>query len=199
MPAICKLKDIDSFAGLIANMIRENYSPLEIAFALRELKDSKPNYTDKDIGNFIGRSRNLVSEYLTLLKLPQEIIDNELEHGIVPFNKLKKLAVGANEANKNIKLSEYKKLVAKYSGESPQITQTKEENDVISVRDDPEPSRFTKKFIAISKRIEATIKSIEKFKVTKDSSVEEKQAVISKLDEIIAKAQEKKAYINSDK
>lgn len=198
VPAICKSKDIDSFAGLITNMIRENYSPLEIAYVLRALKDSRPNYTDKEVGVYIGRSRNLVSEYLSLLKLPQEIIDNELEHGVIPFNKLKKLAVGANEKNKEIKLSEYKKLVAKYSGEKPQINQSEKDDNIISENEKSEISKFSKKFITISKRIDATIMSIDKFKVTNDSPIEEKQAVIGKLDEIIAKAQEKKAYLNSN-
>lgn len=79
----CREGTIDEAMGFIVNLIRDSYSPMEIARWLNKLKNADENLTNKKIGERIGKSPTNVSEYLSLLNLPQYIQEKELGHGVV--------------------------------------------------------------------------------------------------------------------
>ena len=61
--------------ALVENLLRENLTAIEEAEALQRVMDNG-GYTQEDLGNIIGKSRNTVSEILSLTRLPQDIRDS---------------------------------------------------------------------------------------------------------------------------
>jgi ParB family transcriptional regulator, chromosome partitioning protein len=57
--------------ALIENLEQENLKSIELAEALRDLKE-KHNYTDEQLGEILGKGRSTVTEILSLNKLPEE-------------------------------------------------------------------------------------------------------------------------------
>ena len=100
--------------GILGNIARDDYNPMEMADALSFLKKSLgKDATDADVGKLTDKSRSLVTEYLSLLKLPKKIKSDAIKDSCVPFNKLKILA--ASEGSEAEKLDKYKELHKKYS------------------------------------------------------------------------------------
>ena len=60
--------------AIIENLLRENLTPVEEAEALAALK-TEHEYTNKALGEIIGKAENTISEMLSLMKLPIEIRD----------------------------------------------------------------------------------------------------------------------------
>jgi len=60
--------------SLIENIHREELNPLEIAQAYQRLMDEQ-GYTQQEIAEKVGKDRTSVTNYIRLLKLPQEIQD----------------------------------------------------------------------------------------------------------------------------
>jgi ParB family transcriptional regulator, chromosome partitioning protein len=60
--------------AIVENLLRENLTPVEEAEALDTLK-AEHNYTNKALGEIIGKAENTISEMLSLMKLPAEIRD----------------------------------------------------------------------------------------------------------------------------
>jgi ParB family chromosome partitioning protein len=61
--------------SLIENIHREDLNPLEIAQAYQRLMDEQ-GYTQQEIAEKVGKDRTSVTNYVRLLKLPQEIQDH---------------------------------------------------------------------------------------------------------------------------
>lgn len=61
---------------LIENIQREDLNPIELAISLRSYLDEKHFKTADALAQSIGKSPSLVSRYLSLLTLPDEIIDD---------------------------------------------------------------------------------------------------------------------------
>lgn len=178
----CREGTIDEAVGFIMNLIRDSYSPMEIARGLNNLKNADENLTNKIIGERIGKSQTNVSEYLSLLKLPQYIQEKELGHGVVPFNRLINLARKSKGMTEEDKISIYNKWLEEYSKDKKEKSETTE---TISA----------KRFANITRKLEATAKSIAKFNIEKISSADDRKIFVEKLDAIIAEAQEKKARL----
>lgn len=172
----------------LVNLIRDSYSPMEIARGLYQLKNTDENLTNKKIGEKIGKSQTNVTEYLSLLKLPQYIQEKELGHGVVPFNKLKALAVDSETMTDEDKILKYNKWLAEYSKNEEE---KKEANKAIKAQE----AISAKRFFNITKKLDTTAKSIAKFDIEKISSPDDRKIFIEKLDTIIAEAQEKKARL----
>lgn len=64
--------------SIIENIHREDLNPMEIALAYQRMS-SEMNYTQQDIAEKVGKDRTSVTNYLRLLKLPQEIRDSLIE------------------------------------------------------------------------------------------------------------------------
>ena len=60
--------------SIIENIHREDLNPLEIALAYQKMTQDL-NYTQQEIADKVGKDRTSITNYLRLLKLPQEIQD----------------------------------------------------------------------------------------------------------------------------
>lgn len=67
--------------AIIENVQRENLNAIEEAEAYQHLVDSY-NYTQNKISEVVGKSRSYVANSLRLLKLPKEVRDLIIEHGV---------------------------------------------------------------------------------------------------------------------
>ncbi|XWO14133.1 Chromosome-partitioning protein Spo0J [Candidatus Hepatincola sp. Pdp] len=76
IPAIIlQVNDLDSMEfGLIENLHRKDLTPMEEAKAYQRLLDEF-NYTHDMIANLVGKSRSYVTNFLRLLKLPEESLE----------------------------------------------------------------------------------------------------------------------------
>ncbi len=124
-PVIVKnVSDIEAFKiTLTENIQRENLNAVEIGMAISEMKE-KFRITDKEIGEILGMSRSLVTNYLRILKLPDEI-KKAIENGEISFGHAKSLAaLPESEALKVFKKIVSKKLSVR---ETEQITKRERE------------------------------------------------------------------------
>ena len=78
IPAIISDSEDTQEMGVVENLQRRNLNPIEEAEALYILKNSK-GYTDEDIAETLGMSRQNVGVILSLLRLPKKIKD-ECQH-----------------------------------------------------------------------------------------------------------------------
>ena len=67
--------------SMIENIHREDLNPVEIALAYQKMC-SEWNYTQQDIAEKVGKDRTSITNYLRLLKLPQEIQESLIEENI---------------------------------------------------------------------------------------------------------------------
>lgn len=84
--------------AVIENLQRENLDAVEEARSFRRLKDEF-NYTDADLAEIVGKSRNYVSEILSITEIPAAVTRTAREAGINSRNLLVQLAQ-ASKANK---------------------------------------------------------------------------------------------------
>lgn len=114
--------------GLLANLARVEYNPLETAEALACIKENLgDSATDEQVANRVGRKRSTVTEYMSLLKLPDVIKDKAKKDSCVPFRSLKVLA--ASKDSEEEKIDAYMELEAKYSAEGGADEQESAEPD----------------------------------------------------------------------
>ena len=136
-------KDIQ-LAGILGNVARESYNPLETATALAAIKRMLgENARDGDVANCIGKSRSLVSEYNSLLRLPQKIQDKAITDSCVPFLNLKRLATGKGTDEE--KIEKYETLHNRYSA--------KKKGQREKAKDHIPQSRATRTVIAVCKKV----------------------------------------------
>ncbi len=153
IPAMIKnLNDLEAFQmTLVENMERKNLNPIEIALSIRRLKNEF-HLTDKKISDILSISRPQVTNYLRLLKLPDEIkkalIENKITMGhaksLLSFNnkdaekKLlkeiiqKKLSVRETEeiAKREKEVSQLEELLIKYFGTKVKISGTRKKGRI---------------------------------------------------------------------
>ncbi len=77
--------------AIIENIQRENLNPFEEANAFKHLKD-RFSYTDQEIADSLSKSRNYVSEIISISSIPEKIQNQALEMGISNKNMLVQLA-----------------------------------------------------------------------------------------------------------
>lgn len=134
--------------GIVGNIVRNNYNPMETADAYKLLKKllSKggKKATNKEVGNRVNKAENTISEYNTLLeKLPKDIQDEARLDGRVPYNRLKTLAT--KEISDDEKREEYGKLFKIYSSKQ----------DYKNVVSTSELNKETKRVVLVQKKIKA--------------------------------------------
>lgn len=100
-----------SISGILANMARKVYNPMESAEALQHIK-KVTQFTDEQIGHLVERSRSSVTEYLSLLNLPSEIRESAKKDSCVPFRELKRLASRGDTDEAKIEV--YRNLQKRY-------------------------------------------------------------------------------------
>lgn len=191
----CREGIIDQTVGFIMNLIRNSYSPMEIARGLRQLKNTDESLTNKKIGERIGKSQTNVSEYLSLLNLPQYIQEKELGHGVVPFRKLKDLATKSEGLTEEEKILKYNIMLVRYSKDEEEKKEARHAIRALKEKTINPDAISAKRFANITKKLDATAKGIAKFDIEKISSPDDRRIFVEKLDAIIAEAQEKKARL----
>ena len=112
--AICVKKD-SQLLGIIGNIDRNSYNPMETADAYARIKELLGTDKNGVVGKRIGKSRPLVSEFLSLRKLPKEIQDSAKKNSYVPFSKLREIARSKKSASE--KIAWYKDLYKEYSSD----------------------------------------------------------------------------------
>ena len=103
--------------ALVDNVQREDLHPVDLAEAVKALKD-RYEYTDKAVGNIIGKAHTTVSEILKLNDLSQEIRDDARKRKNLSRNVLLKVARKKKEAAQK---KAYDALVASLSKKGKEI------------------------------------------------------------------------------
>jgi len=103
--------------ALVDNVQREDLHPVDLAEAVKALKD-RYEYTDKAVGNIIGKAHTTVSEILRLNDLCQEIRDDARKRKNLSRNVLLKVARKKKEAAQR---KAYDALLASSSKEGKEI------------------------------------------------------------------------------
>lgn len=167
----------DPLAGVLANLAKVEYNPIEYAEALDAIKKATGK-KQEDIAALVGKSRSLVSEYLSLLKLPDEIKNQARLDSCVPFHILKELAAK--------KWSE-EKCIKAYQAEFERCKQ--EDNKQAEDSGQPKKGNAGNPIARFQKKI-ATIKTaFDKFSPEVAMQVEDREELVSTLDAIIKKAE----------
>ncbi len=107
IPAIVKnLDNLEAFRmTLEENIRRENLNPLEIAEAIKKMKEEFA-LTDEKLGKILNMSRSQITNYLRILNLPVEI-KKGIEKGDITFGHAKTLLT----LDKKEMLQLYRKIV----------------------------------------------------------------------------------------
>lgn len=83
--------------AVIENLQREDLNPFDESTAYRRLKEEY-QHTDAQLSSIIGKSRNYISEILSISEIPQELQEKAASQGIASRNLLIQLAK-AHKAN----------------------------------------------------------------------------------------------------
>ncbi len=130
-PAIIKeASDIEAFRmTLEENIRRENLNPLEIAEAIKQMKE-KFGLTDEKLGKILNMSRPLITNYLRLLNLPTEI-KKGIEKGEITFGHAKSLV----SLDKDEMLKIYRKIIKNKLSVRDTEKLAKKEKDILETEE----------------------------------------------------------------
>jgi ParB family chromosome partitioning protein len=143
------VEEENQLVSILGNIARNSYNPMELAYAIALITERLgTDATDDDVAGRIGKSRTIVVEYNSLLKLPEKIREKARKNSCVPFNRLKALAASKTPPDEKIKA--YEELHKKYSVE-------KQKSDKDDSR--PNSNRETRSVIAIRKKLD-TMKDV---------------------------------------
>ena len=93
--------------AVIENLQRENLDPIEEANAYRKLKD-RYNYNDKEMSDIIGKSRNYISEILSIADIPDDLQEKATNTGLDSKNILVQYAQAVKNGFGDQFLTEFK-------------------------------------------------------------------------------------------
>lgn len=167
------IKEDNPIFGKLVNMARKVFNPMETAEALNFMKNNG-NYSDEQLGKLVEKGRSSVSEYLSLLKLPEQIRDKAKKESYVPFRVLKKL-VAKNIPDED-KILEYNKLHKSYT---PSTTTRERKEDAKS------PWNADRLVPGVQKKMEGIINSLERIDFTQIE--QNREALKSSIDTLIDK------------
>lgn len=136
----------------------------------------------------IGKSRQNVGEYLSLFKLPKAIRKQEIQQNIVPFNQLKQLAAKSGISDDE-KIRKYQKLVKEYSTDKDSEEEAPKQNNAKDKPARDEEAIITKKFSAMTRKLDSTLTALGKFQVEGITDSNDRQTLADKLEQIIIDAQ----------
>lgn len=94
--------------ALIENLQREQLNPIEVAISYRRLMD-ECGLTQEDVSQTIGKDRSTVTNFLRLLKLPEEI-QVAVRHGDISGGHARAL-VGLDDRGRQMKI--FRKILAR--------------------------------------------------------------------------------------
>ncbi|UQZ88013.1 hypothetical protein C4J81_01780 [Deltaproteobacteria bacterium Smac51] len=171
--------------GIIDNLLRTTYNPMEEAEALEQLKKLLgKKATDADLAKRIGKSRSLVTEKLSLLKLPDEIKSKAKHDSCVPFRRLKALAAKKDDAS--AKILTYEELHKEYKLKQSQSDATHKKQKEGTTEKVPMPTRS---IISATKKMEYITNKVLEIDIKKDIDKEAKAQFIKTIKNAIDAAQ----------
>jgi ParB family chromosome partitioning protein len=130
--------------SIIENIHREDLNPMEIAMAYQRMS-SEWNYTQQDIAEKVGKDRTSVTNYLRLLKLPQEIRDSLVEEKISMGHARALLALEEPEVqlaafqkiiDKGLSVRNTEKLVNRMKERPPRVQRSLEDPDLHALQEE---------------------------------------------------------------
>lgn len=130
--------------SLIENIHREELNPLEIAQAFERLIQEQ-GYTQQQVAEKVGKDRTSVTNYIRLLKLPQEILDH-INSGAVSMGHARAL-LALEEASaqlfacrqiidKNLSVRNAERLVNKLKERPPRTQRHLEDPDLRALQEE---------------------------------------------------------------
>jgi ParB family chromosome partitioning protein len=145
--------------SLIENLHREELNPLEIAQAYQRLIDDQ-GYTQQEVAEKVGKDRTSVTNYIRLLKLPQEIQDH-VNGGIISMGHARAL-LALEEASaqlyacrqvvdKSLSVRNTEKLVTKLKERPPRTQRHLEDPDLRALQEEMLKALGTKVLISGSR------------------------------------------------
>jgi len=130
--------------AIIENIHREDLNPLEIALAYQKMSQDL-NYTQQEIADKVGKDRTSITNYLRLLKLPQEIQDALGEGDLSMGHARAILALEDSEAqvaafrqimDKGLSVRSSEKLANKMKERPPRVQRSLEDPDLHALQED---------------------------------------------------------------
>jgi ParB family chromosome partitioning protein len=130
--------------SIIENIHREDLNPVEIALAYQRMS-SEWNYTQQDIAEKVGKDRTSVTNYLRLLKLPQEIRDSLVEENLSMGHARALLALEEPEVqlaafrqiiDKGLSVRNTEKLVNRMKEKPPRAQRRLEDPDLQALQEE---------------------------------------------------------------
>jgi ParB family chromosome partitioning protein len=130
--------------SLIENIHREDLNPMEIALAYQRMS-SEWNYTQQDIAEKVGKDRTSVTNYLRLLKLPQEIRDSLVEENLSMGHARALLALEEPDVqlaafrqiiDKGLSVRNTEKLVNRMKERPPRAQRSLEDSDLHALQEE---------------------------------------------------------------
>lgn len=142
--------------AIIENIHREDLNPLEIALAYQKMSQDL-NYTQQEIADKVGKDRTSITNYLRLLKLPQEIQDALGDGNLSMGHARAILALEDSEAqlaafrqimDKGLSVRSSEKLANKLKERPPRVQRSLEDPDLHALQEDLLKSLGTKVLIS---------------------------------------------------
>jgi ParB family chromosome partitioning protein len=130
--------------SIIENIHREDLNPLEIAQAYQKMTQEL-NYTQQEIADKVGKDRTSVTNYMRLLKLPQEIQDALADEGLSMGHARAILALEEPEAqlaafreimDKGLSVRSSEKLANRLKEKPPRVQRSLEDPDLHALQED---------------------------------------------------------------
>jgi len=130
--------------SIIENIHRKDLNPMEIALAYQRMS-SELNYSQQDIADKVGKDRTSVTNYLRLLKLPQEIRAGLIEEDISMGHARALLALEEPEIqlaafrqiiDKGLSVRNTEKLVNRMKERPPRAQRSLEDPDLHALQEE---------------------------------------------------------------
>ncbi len=130
--------------SIIENIHREDLNPLEIALAYQKMTQDL-NYTQQEIADKVGKDRTSITNYLRLLKLPQEIQDALGDGSLSMGHARAILALEEPEAqlaafreimDKGLSVRSSEKLANRLKEKPPRVQRSLEDPDLHALQED---------------------------------------------------------------
>lgn len=130
--------------AIIENIHREDLNPLEIALAYQKMSQDL-NYTQQEIADKVGKDRTSITNYMRLLKLPQEIQDALGDGGLSMGHARAILALEEAEAqlaafreimDKGLSVRNSEKLANRLKERPPRVQRSLEDPDLHALQED---------------------------------------------------------------
>jgi len=130
--------------SIIENIHREDLNPLEIALAYQKMSQEL-NYTQQEIADKVGKDRTSITNYMRLLKLPQEIQDALADGSLSMGHARAILALEEPEAqlaafreimNKELSVRNSEKFINRLKERPPRAQRSLEDPDLHALQEE---------------------------------------------------------------